>query len=102
MTVPNNETETDSRPTMKEMEDKFVGKEVCSLTKASVDTAVVDIGEMKETMASMAKWMEIHHETHAGGWKKAQTIAVIVSTVIASVSLVCSTVAVVFAILKYI
>lgn len=101
MAQPESVPETDSRPTMTDLEEKFVMKGVCTAEMADVATAV-DIGEMKETMASMAKWMELHHETHAGGLKKTQTIAVVISTVVASLSLLCSSIIAILAILKYI
>lgn len=90
----------DKTPTMEAIEQKFVLKEVCSIMKSSLDTAIVDIGEMKETMASMAAWMKLHHETHAGGWKKAQTVAVVISTVIASISLIGTTILAVVTIIR--
>lgn len=102
MTEPTSESDTDATLTMADLDQKFVAKEVCKLTKASVDTAIIDIGGMKEAMASMAKWMELHHETHTGGWKKAHTVAVIASAVIASISLACTSVLVILTILKYI
>lgn len=91
--------QTGQNISMEALEKKFVQKEVCSLTRDTVNEMKVDVRGMKETMASMAEWMKIHHETHTGGWKKTHTLAVVSSTVIAAVSLLTTSILVIYTIL---
>lgn len=84
-----------------QLEEKFILRRECVLKEESVtrmgvamETVKEDIVEIKESLASIATWMEGHNKTHdkaPGGWKKAQTFAVIASVVVASLSLLAST-----------
>ncbi|MHA2043481.1 MAG: hypothetical protein ACW99G_01730 [Candidatus Thorarchaeota archaeon] len=85
-----------------EMEEKFVTRRECVLkeetvngVKEAVDDIQDDITVIKESLASIATWMELHNKTHdsnPGGWKKAQTLAVVASVCVASLSLLSSSV----------
>ena len=97
------------RLTLETLSDKFVTREICALREKKIDDmqkAITDsakeiaqlrldtmkgLGEINESMASMAEWMKQHQEAHKGGWTKTHTIAVVAAALFSSLSLIVAT-----------
>ena len=80
---------------------EFVTKEVCTLHREAderlsskmskiLEDAVETLQTIEKTIALQVQWQETHQKTHDAGWGKAHTLAVVVSTIIASAALVCT------------
>lgn len=83
---------------MQQMEEQFTTRRECKLKdhtveglKTSVDNVEADIGAIKESLASIATWMEEHNKVHnkvPSGWTKTQTYAVVIAVIISSMSFI--------------
>lgn len=92
----------DSVGMTEELDDKYMTRRECDLKdsniiaiKLAVDNIVIDVGDIKENIAAIVTWRNLHsdaHEATPGAWKKAQIYAVIAAVIVASMSLLTSTV----------